>query len=827
MTAGNTADDSPDIPADVRDASAFFHRSRPLFWAALAWMSGVVLDDTFALNSIPITVVSILLFVSALCVLIRAHRPRWKLLALSMLALGCGLFAHAFIARILPDNHISKQTPSDASLVELEGVVQQCTHTPHGGARWVLDCERYRTNTNDEMRSASGLVQLFVASAPAEVLEGSRIRVSTRIGVPRDTFPDDFDLVAYLARNGIYRSGNVVPKTAIGTDLPRSWNPVLWMRRGSHALSARVDALMPPLQLEGRSSESQSALMNALLFGRREQLDRHDRDAFAATGTAHLLAISGLQIQFMAMLLWSALRRCRVSRRTNAILLFGATWAYTALSGAEPPIVRAVVMISLVLIAQLAWREADALNLLGTAAIVILAFDPGQLFQAGFQLSFAAVFALVTLVPLFSDALRRRADDPLALLDESARHGFRQRLLDLALVSFAAWLGTAPIIAWHMGQFSILCVPANLVAVPLSGIAMVCGLLALFAGILSTTLAAPFAWASFALLALLQTLTDLAASIPFSTLRVASPPALVLLLYAAVTAALWIKRGSKRLPLLAGLACVLMISSVASGAFATAAATSLPQITFLNLGRSHAVVVQNGSEAVLIDTGPPSAGARLASYLQHKGIRRLKAVVVLENEYGSLGGLREVLDRIPIDRVVLPRAAAPDSLRHGLESALRGKNIPFGETPASLARDVLPGFAIELGDDSAGENAPHQSETALAARITCGDASLLILPTRSAASLDRFEKHNPAPLLQAQTIALTGHYSGHWPRNTESLLDRSGTKRLLSLANESHDPPQFKTPRRVCDLEYGAVLLTPRNADWTIQQYDGVWKPLQ
>lgn len=826
MTTGTT-DDSPDIPADVRDATAFFQRRRPLFWAALAWMAGIVLDDRLALHGSLVAAASLLLFALSVVVLIPSRSPRWKLLAFSAAALASGFFAHAFVARILPQNHISQLTPPDTAELTLEGVVVQCTHTPRGGARWVLNCERLRENESVEAKDARGLVQLFVPGAPLDVLEGSRVRVRARVQAPQDSFPDDFDLVAYLARNGIHRTGTVIPNSPMETDLPRAWSPLLWMRRGSHALSARVDALLPPLQLVGRTPESQSALLSALLFGRREQLDRHDRDAFAATGTAHLLAISGLQIQFMALLLWTLLKRCRVSRRTNAILLFGATWAYTALSGAEPPIVRAAVMISLVLIAQMAWREVDALSLLGAAAIVILAFDPGQLFQAGFQLSFAAVFALVTLVPLFNDALRRRADDPLALVEDTSRHGLRQRLTDLALVSFAAWLGTAPIIAYHMEQFSILSVPANLIAVPLSGVAMICGLAGLLLAAISTTLAAPFAWAAFALLALLQTLTDLAASIPFSTLRVASPPVVILLLYAIVITALWIKRGSVRLPLLASAACVLLIGSIAAGAFAGITPASTSSITFLNLGRGHAVILQNGTNAVLIDAGPPSAGARLAAYLQQNGIRRLKAAIVLENEYGSLGGLTEVVARIPTARVILPHATTPDALRRNLETTLRIRMIAF-ESHTALAKDTLPGFTLELGDDSPTDTSERLSETALAARITCGESSLLIVPTRSAASLDRLQKQHPDSFLQAKTVALTGHYSGHWPRNTEALLDRCKALRLIPLAHEDHDDAVFSKKRLVYPIHNNPLWIAPEGKDWRVKQFqNGVWRYIE
>jgi len=828
MTTGRTEED-PDIPADVHDASAFFQRRRSLFWAALAWMAGVVLDDRLANDtlfekSIPL-IVSLAVLVGA-CAWIGARTSRRKLLALCLAGFTAGFFTHGVRARILPENHVSSMAPSRDSVIHLQGVIRQVSRTQFGGARWVLDCELLFESVGPgaNSRETTGLVQLFVANPPDAVLEGSRVRVLARIGAPRDTFPDNFDVVAYLKRNGIYRTGSVVPKSEIQTDLPRAWSPLLWMRRGSHALSARVDGLLPSLQLEGRTPESQSALLSALLFGRREQIDRHDRDAFAATGTAHLLAISGLQIQFLALLFWNVLKRCGVSRRTNSILLFVATWAYTALSGAEPPIVRAAVMISLLLFSQWVWREADGLSLLGAAAIAILALDPSQLFQAGFQLSFAAVFALITLVPLLNDALRRRTEDPLAPLDTSGQRGLRERLTNLALVSFAAWLGTAPIIAWHMGQFSILCVPANLVAVPLSGIAMICGIAGLSFGAISSALAAPFAWAAFSLLALLQTLTDFAASVPFGTLQVAAPPVLVLLLYAGVTTVLWIYRGSHRLRILAVIACTLMIGSVAAGALARDTPPLTPSVTFLHLGRGRATVIRNGNDAVLIDAGTPSTGVRLASHLEALGIHRLKAVIVLENEFGCLGGLREVLERFPTERVVLPYVAAPDNLRRNVESTLRARKIPYSESPASLPSDVLAGFSIKLADDNLPASAGRISESAFAAWISHGESELLIVPTRSIASLDRFMENNPPAFFKARTVALTGHYSDHWPRNTQAFLKRCEPERLISLAREEHDALDSGL-RSVHAANQGALWLRPYERDWDVSVFNGLWLP--
>ncbi|HZS07333.1 MAG TPA: ComEC/Rec2 family competence protein [Blastocatellia bacterium] len=144
-----------------------------------------------------------------------------------------------------------------------------------------------------------------------------------------------------------------------------------------------------------------SGVLAAALFGNRHFLSRDTAEAFREGGTFHLLVISGLHVAMIAaVVLWLSqwLTRSRLLRYGAVILLM---WCYALMVGAQPAVTRSVVMLTVVLFAHLIFRESAGANTLAAAALALLAWQPRDLFSAGFQLSFLTVLMIVTAaVPL-------------------------------------------------------------------------------------------------------------------------------------------------------------------------------------------------------------------------------------------------------------------------------------------------------------------------------------------------------------------------------------------------------------------------------------------
>ena len=183
-------------------------------------------------------------------------------------------------------------------------------------------------------------------------------------------------------------------------------------------------------------------------------LPRALRDDFRASGLAHVLALSGFHVGIIAMLAMMLTRPLLLSRRLRHVrgaLVLAAVWSFAMLGGLSPSLVRAAVMCSLLIIAGLSGRYTSAWNSLAVAAIVILTWRPGAIYDVGFQLSFAAVAGILA----FSDAL-----NPFDPHDHPRLHAIAAAVG----VPVGATIATAPIVGAVFGKLPLLFLPANIIA---------------------------------------------------------------------------------------------------------------------------------------------------------------------------------------------------------------------------------------------------------------------------------------------------------------------------------------------------------------------------
>jgi competence protein ComEC len=192
-------------------------------------------------------------------------------------------------------------------------------------------------------------------------------------------------------------------------------------------------------------------LADALLLGRRETLDRELADRFAKTGLVHLLAISGGHVALIGAVFVLLGRMLRLSRRRTAWLTIGLVFGYLAVIGAPPSATRSGIMLALALLATVLQRPSATLPIVAAAAFAILAVDPMAALDIGFQLSFAGVLGILVL----RGPMMRRV--PAAWMKRPAVRW----LAESTVVSLAAFMTTAPVVAHHFGQVA----PVSIVAV--------------------------------------------------------------------------------------------------------------------------------------------------------------------------------------------------------------------------------------------------------------------------------------------------------------------------------------------------------------------------
>lgn len=273
-----------------------------------------------------------------------------------------------------------------------------------------------------------------------------------------------------------------------------------------------------------------SDILIAMLLGDAAYVPAGLKDAMLKTGTWHLMVVSGSHTALLAFVLLMVLKVARFPRRLRIFLVIFALLAYSVMTGGTSPVVRATVMALAFLVSFLLERPTDFLNSISLAALAILIFDPEQLFNIGFQLSFLSVFFIFWLYPkiraIFPERLLRRR--PAGWLIT----GF--------CVCFSAWLGTSPLLIYAFGRFSCVAVLANMAAAPFSTLLVASGLVFLFLSAVAPFLAPLAARACEASIALLVRTCVATSAFPYASVDIAPMPFIVvLLLYALI---FWLAR---------------------------------------------------------------------------------------------------------------------------------------------------------------------------------------------------------------------------------------------------------------------------------------------
>ena len=321
------------------------------------------------------------------------------------------------------------------------------------------------------------------------------------------------------------------------------------------------------------------------------------------------------------------------------------------LTGAGPSIQRAGVMGAAGLVAALAGRPAHRWYALGLAALVTLALNPRASGEPGWQLSFAAVIALLALGPPLRSALAHHMPGPVA---------------DVAAITIAATVGTAPLMAFHFQQVSLAALPANLLAAAAIAPVMWLGMLAATAAQLAPALAAPFNAANAPLLGFVQWVADTMAAAPAAVVPLRSRRLPLWPLRTACSrrrssasaprgAALRPRAGGRSTLCVAGRSprvgrgravrrravpswpagrrlvaaavavpvLVLVLATATGGDSVTPPARGELVVSFLDVGQGDATLLQKDGVAVLVDTGPP--GGPILRRLDEAGVKRLDA----------------------------------------------------------------------------------------------------------------------------------------------------------------------------------------------------------
>ena len=302
-----------------------------------------------------------------------------------------------------------------------------------------------------EWKAAQGQVYLYLLRDSANILPGyhDTIVAHTTINYDRRTGR------AFAARYSLQPSGI-------------SYQPTLQER------------LYRRLESTGLSGD-ELAIVGALTLGYKEDLDPEVRHRFQSSGAAHVLAVSGLHTGILyVLILWLLTMGGRFKPRYEnrwgrcgiSLLIIGVMWCYAWITGMTPSVVRAVLMVTIVEIGRMTYRNSLSINTIAAAAVLILLIRPTDLWSVSFQLSFSATFAIVIMASRLEPFPHRQEWKSRAL----------NWILGTIIVSIAAQLGTLPITMYNFGQVSTYFLLTNLIVLPLATVLVPFGLMSMLFG---------------------------------------------------------------------------------------------------------------------------------------------------------------------------------------------------------------------------------------------------------------------------------------------------------------------------------------------------------
>jgi competence protein ComEC len=477
--------------------------------------------------------------------------------------------------------------------------------------------------------------------------------------------------------------------------------------------------------MRGSFEPDSAAVLMAVTTGQRSYLSNGLRDAFASTGLAHLLSISGTHFAFFFVLLFGLFRLVikylpmrllegitvyLTPSQASAALSLPFMLLYLGISGASIPSVRAFVMISLFLFGLLVQRGGHWLNFLLLAALALVLWEPEVLLNVSFQLSFVAVLFIGL-------GLKEGRSRPRAIKAEGGRDTRLKRLLRPLLKTFVitlyASVGVGPLVAYYFHYASTVSPASNLIITPLVGFLLVP--LSLTGSFLYLLTGGYFLEPLVARVAGLTVhLVKAFASVPWCSVRVPLFPVVLVVFFYAGFVLFWVFRKKY----------ILALSFLPMLIYALVALCSHRplSVTFLDAGRADASVIElPDGKVMVIDTG--WSGREVARYLELRGYATIDALVLSHAHPDHSGGTGYLMEQFYVrelwdnGRLVYPGGFLKEGITH--RSLSRG-DVLGGKDYRIQVLHPYNGFYTAYGDRD-----DEMNNDSLVLRLTGGGGAFL------------------------------------------------------------------------------------------------------
>jgi len=561
-----------------------------------------------------------------------------------------------------------------------------------------------RTVGDEPMDGGIRLRARLEGPGDAPLRAGDRIRFTATLEPPPRT--DAYDYAEYLRDRDIVLVASFPSAIVLEGREDLGWRGALLELR--RRMVARIEAAL---------SEPAAALAAGVLVGERSALPEDIDDALRATGTTHLVVVSGQNVALLIGILVAVLTSA-VSRRVASLGALAVLPAYVVFVGADPPVVRAAIMAVAVVAAGVTGRRTPGWTYLAYAVAAMLLVEPSLARDVAFQLSATATAGVSIVAPALRDAVLAGAP--------SWSTPRRAALVGIASTATGAAIAVLPVQVAAFDSIAPWTIVANILVAPLYEATVAAAALAALTGGTLGGASAAVAVVPQTFLALVQAL----AALPYAEVPIRLPLATGIVFVLALSLlTTWLSGRRSAVVILDParspapvLTVAIAVVTVGLWAAALAPTPALASVTVLDVGQGLAVLVRDGDRTLLIDTGPPDDAVLAA--LGEERVGRVDAVVITHTDIDHAGGLDALRRRMGVTRVL----AEPSTLaliEGSAEPLDIGDQIHVGSVAITVLGPPVATRSAALDSDNNGS---------LVLMLAVGDRRLLVTGDAEAAA---------------------------------------------------------------------------------------------
>lgn len=395
--------------------------------------------------------------------------------------------------------------------------------------------------------------------------------------------------------------------------------------------------------INGTLTDEEGNLLLAILLGDKDKLSEDIQESFKTSNLSHMLAVSGAHVSYIILGLTYVLQNSIIGKKNGKIVCIFFLLVFMAITNFTPSVTRACIMAVLTLFSGIIYRKSDVYTNISVAALITLIFNPYNLLDLGFQLSYGGTIGII----IFIKRIQEKKSNSKVI----------NYIKQMALVSIYANIIIIPIMMYHFNTVSFTFIISNIMASPILGIIVITGFLFIIASITVKPLTRLIAIFIKPILSILIKISQICSKLPFSNILVVTPYMFnVISYYAIILYCIKSKKNNKCKIIICLLIVLILINFIIY---------IFPQklrIFFIDVGQGDStLIITPDKKTVLIDGGGSDSfdvGEKvLLPYLLDRRILKIDYVLISHFDTDHCGGILTIMEKVKVKNIIISEQA--------------------------------------------------------------------------------------------------------------------------------------------------------------------------